>query len=145
MLRLIAHAQARAKVIDWLDAQSRPLIRHLIRYFTFPTSQDHNHWRDELGEKFVNSVPRLKGKNKPLPADKIYQVLWEDVEDEFNGLYIGELDTHRKLEVSTRSRDEIKQLCADYLRWLADILPTTDYVLSQTICRKLESLDRNQS
>lgn len=131
-------AKDRNKVLDELESESEPLIKHLTKYFLYPNHTSSSHWGDEI-YSFLNSVSKLKRKNKRPSADTILKHTWYVYEDSILEYIPTVVDDYGYSNVDS---GVVYDNCREYVTWLADVLSTTGSVSRKACKQKLKDIER---
>lgn len=80
-MKILCFAETKKEVARELKKESENLYEHLIKVWMFPNSQSQNHWKTEIGTKFLTKVDKLKNKKKYPTSKFIIENTWDVWED----------------------------------------------------------------
>lgn len=130
-------SEAQSKVYDKLTSHSEELVKHIMKLILFPLGPAA-HWKGEI-YSFVNSCPKLKGKNK-LPSSKFIFNCLSVSNDILVNLMRQVLADESELSPSNISPSVLLQAAETYERWLADMLAQYGAVTRNEVYAELDSI-----
>lgn len=121
-----------------LVAASGELTDHLIKLYLYPSTEYRNHWKQEI-YSFVPRCPKLKNTNKYPDAQFIFDCISAYLDTTETAMYyvMQEYPSHTPERYDAQ---ELEQLMAEYLTWLADELSANGRVQSQAVYNKLDEI-----
>ena len=130
-------AKDKMKVLDKLEDQSEPLIKHLVKYFLYPNHLSSSHWGDEIFS-FLNNVSKLKKKNKRPTSEVILKSTWNVYEDSILE-YIPTVQ--EDYGISYVDSKTVYNDCKQYMVWLAEKLSDVGSVSRNSCKCKLKEIE----
>lgn len=115
-------------------------IKHLLKLYLFPNSQNKNHWRIEVYASF-NKIAKLKENNKYPKPELIFSTIWNHYSDILVNFVedIFEEESDEEVIVTvTGFEAEIK--LRQYIEWLSNQLGTKGSITKSEVYSKLEEI-----
>ena len=130
-------AKDKSTLLYELERESKPLIKHLVKYFMYPGHTSASHWGDEI-YAFLNSVSKLKKKNKRPTSDQILKFTWDVYEDSIIEYIPTVVDDYGDSDVDP---EVVYNNCRYYMIWLSDMLSNVGSVSRKACKRELENIE----
>lgn len=120
-MKILCFAENRQEVARDLKKGSENLYEHLIKVWMFPNVSEQNHWKVEIGTKFMVKVDKLKNTKRYPSAKFILDHTWNIWEDALMDRIPAVLEhiDETPLDVSYYN---IYDAIHDYMTWAAEIL-----------------------
>lgn len=138
MKRMIyCFAKDKGTLLYELERKSESLIKHLVKYFMYPGHISASHWGDEI-YAFLNSVSKLKKKNKRPTSKQILQSTWDVYEDSIIEYIPTVVDDYGDSDIDP---ELVYNNCRDYMIWLSNMLSDVGSVSRKACKRELETIE----
>ena len=138
MKRIIyCFAKDKNSLFSKLENQAEPLIKHFTKYFMYPGHVSSNHWADEI-YSFLNSVSKLKRKNKRPTANQILNKTWIVYEDSILEYIPTVVEDYGYSEVDP---NVVYENCKKYMMWLCTTLSDIGSVSKKACKLELKSIE----
>ena len=141
-------ADNRGKIESSITNLSRPIVVHLIKIYLWRDTTYKNHWISELNG-FLNSVPKLKGKNRYPKSKDLYRWLWtESRKENFSKTLYSVIDQVDMGEGEFKDLkrpdgvdiDKVKMFVEEYMMWISQELSVSGEIMLSEIRSKIDSL-----
>ncbi len=130
-------AKDRNKLLYELERESKPLMKHLVKYFMYPGHTSANHWGDEI-YAFLNSVSKFKKKNKRPTSDQILKSTWGIYEDSIIEYIPTVIDDYGDSDIDP---EVIYNSCKEYMIWLCTTLSDIGSVSKKACKLELKNIE----
>ena len=138
-MKILCFAENHQEVARELKKQSEYLYEHLIKVWMFPYVPTQNHWKQEIGTKFMVKIDKLR-HTKKYPSSKfilnhtLYK--WEDALLDRIPTVLARID-EEPLDVDYHN---IYDAVHDYMVWAATILSKRGALNPREYYSKVEEL-----
>lgn len=120
-----------------LERESKPLVKHLVKYFMYPGHTSASHWGDEI-YSFLNSVSKLKKKNRRPTSEQILKSTWNVYEDSIIEYIPTVADDYGDSDVDPKV---VYNNCRHYMIWLSGMLSDVGSVSRKACKCELERIE----
>lgn len=134
-------SEAQSKIYDKITAQSREIVKHIIKLILYPDCSYIDHWQHEI-YSFLNYVPKLKSSNK-LPKEKFISECLKVNNDCLDNCIWQVMDEEYELDAVSVDIQLIEEVVNNYQNWLAHELATKGAVAPRQVKAKLSELTRS--
>ena len=138
-VKILCFAENHQEVARELKKQSEYLYEHLIKVWMFPYVPTQNHWKQEIGTKFMVKVDKLR-HTKKYPSSKFILnhtwYKWEDALLDRIPTVLARID-EKPLDVDYHN---IYDAIHDYMVWAANILSKRGALNPRECYSKVEEL-----
>lgn len=138
-MKILCFAENHREVARELKKQSEYLYEHLIKVWMFPYVSTQNHWKQEIGTKFMVKVDKLR-HTKKYPSRKFILdhtgYKWEDALLDRIPAVLARID-EEPLDVDYHN---IYDAAHDYMVWAANILSKHGALNPKECYSKVEEL-----